>query len=111
MERGYWILDTGCWMLDDGGGGERGSGCVMGQSRIANSRERFRAGRGGSWKCGIERPGDKLLVVTELDPDTWVGSRLVAGVAAQKGSPFPLSSAAEERGIKFSGWLPRVADA
>ena len=57
----------------------------------------------------IEKLGNKLLAVTELESDTWVGASLVGEVAARKGSSPPSLSEAEERGMKFSIVLPRVA--
>jgi len=44
---------------------------------------------------GIERPSNKLLAVTELDSDTWVGGLgCKSGCDGRLLSPFPLSSEA-----------------
>jgi hypothetical protein len=32
----------------------------------------------------VEKPGNKLLALTDLDFDTWAGAGLVAGVAVRK---------------------------
>jgi len=45
----------------------------------------------------IERPSNRLLAVAELDSDTWVGARLVAGVAARKASSPPAPSPPRRR--------------
>jgi hypothetical protein len=51
---------------------------------------------------GIEKASNKPLAVAELGSGTWVG-----GAGCRRGyeerllSPFPLSSEAEERGIKL----------
>src|ERR1051326_4313735 len=106
-----WMGDTGCWMLDDGGGGGRGG--LMGQSQIANSRERSGAGTERTlemWdrKARRQTPRRDRARSRHLG-GLEAGCR--SGCAERVLSPFPLSSAAEERGIEFSGWLPRVADA
>ncbi|MGO8925721.1 MAG: hypothetical protein ACLQU3_02325 [Limisphaerales bacterium] len=55
--------------------------------------------------------------MVEPDSDAWVSAGLVVEMAGRKGceerllSPFPLSSTAEERGIKFSNRLHPVARA
>ena len=58
----------------------------------------------------IEKPSNKLLAVTGLESDNWVGGNLSkSGWEARLLSPFPLSSAVEARGRRLSGRLPRVA--
>ena len=58
----------------------------------------------------IEKPSHKLLAVTDLDFDAWAREGLCgSGWEESLLSSFRLSSVAEERRIKFSNGLPRVA--